>query len=108
MIDEDYLRDTIAYWQTRAERLELLLRSFGEQADQARWASPHPPEPPVGTQVWNNGALNWERRPASGGWFCSNPECENCPCGWDEVWDRAGSRASASVVLPGAASAGAC
>lgn len=100
---DTYIQETAAYWQRRAERLDAALRSTMNTAGSARNTDPYPPEPPVGTVLQVHGNVDWDRR--TDGWHCANPgesSCRNCPCGWDEVWDRVGTNVDSTIVLPGA------
>lgn len=99
--DALYLEALLEYWRARAVRLDAALRSIGNTGGSARFADTTPPEPPIGTELRGNGAALWTLR--ADGWHCASDGCRNCPCDWDEAWDRCHNQ-DVTIVLPGAPS----
>lgn len=93
-----YYQEDAAFWRARAERLATVLGDIASAAN--TWhGTPHPAEPPRGSTIsGSHGGTDWTR--LVDGWHCARDNCPNCPADWDEVWERAGCRLGAFIVLP--------
>lgn len=93
-----YFQSEAAYWRARAEKLEKTLRGMTRDAARTVVDLRLPPEPPASAEVHVHGAPQWIR--IASGWYCTRPECLNCPTDWQEVWERSASADGAVIVLP--------
>lgn len=100
VVNVAYLEATAEYWRTKADRMQGILRGLSDQIITARRTDPYPPEPPVGSEVYTGGHLAFTR--SDDGWHCpgKGDPCRNCPCIWEEVWDRTGTNVDSTIVLP--------